>query len=103
MYSARIKNSDYFWRKRVVENCIAEVKNRFLVLCNTNKRIAAIYEHASFLVQGERYGFDPDYDSAFEFLKKAANLGHSEVHIDLSQIIILSQIIDLSQILRGEY
>ena len=37
MSSARINNSDYCWRKRVVDDCIAEGKTIYLHLCNTNK------------------------------------------------------------------
>ena len=85
MSSARINNSDYCWRKRVVDNYIAEVKTKYLHLCNTNKSIAAMYEFAAFLEQGERHGFDPDCDAALKNLKKAAKWGHSLAYIDLSK------------------
>ena len=78
MSSARINSSDYCWRKRVVANYIAEVKTKYLHLCNTNKSISAIYEFAAFLEQGERHGFDPDYDAALKYLKEATKLGHSQ-------------------------
>ena len=83
--SARI-SSDYTLRKRLVDGCFAEIQNKYLVLCNKNQSIAAMYEYVEFLEEGERYGVNPDYEAALKYLNKAANLGHSYAHLDLSDI-----------------
>jgi len=80
------RSSEYTLRKRLVDDCFAEIQNKYLVLCNKNQSIAAMYEYVEFLEEGERYGVNPDYEAALKYLNKAANLGHSYAHLDLSDI-----------------
>ena len=81
-------SQDYSWRKDMYSRGLEEIHKEYERLCGGEIRIiSAMYEYGLFLLFGcDKYGFEQNPEKAIRYFKEAADFGHADANLTLSEI-----------------